>query len=217
MNQAPASPGSGVIYGIEDDRWIVTLVGYNGCFPPTDEAGFLEFARNLAKPAIYEQLKEAEALTTIHGYRRTENRLRHFDKLRRWPTGFIVLGDACCTLNPVYGQGMTLASISVSVLDKLLTENPPAKRLPKLFQRRLKAALKSPFTTATSDDLRWPETTGRAPPGLRLLHKFIDRVMSAATTDPKIHLRLMEVLHMIRPTSALARPRIVRRALRTRE
>ncbi len=216
MNRAPASPQSGVIYEIEDDRWVVTLVGYNGCFPPTDEAGFLEFARDLAKPAIYEQLKKAEPLSKIHGYRRTENRLRHFDKLRRWPAGFIILGDACCTLNPVYGQGMTLASISTSILDSLLAEGPSAKRLPKLFQRRLKAALKSPFTTATGDDLRWPETTGRAPPGLRLLHGVVDRVMSAATHDPKLHLRLMEVLHMIRPTSALLQPWILRRALRAR-
>lgn len=216
MNRAPAIPQSGVIYEIENDRWIVTLVGYNGHFPPTDEAGFLECAKGLAKPAIYEALVDAEPLSKIHGYRRTENRIRHFERLRRWPTGLLVLGDASCALNPVYGQGMTVAAIAASLLDRLLREAPPTDQLGALFQRRLAAANRDPFTTATSDDLRWPETSGKVPRGLRLMHGLVDRVMSAATRDPQIHLRLMEVLQMTRPTSALMRPRLLAKALRAR-
>jgi len=216
MNRAPSVPLSGVIYEIENDQWIVTLVGYNGHFPPTDEAGFLECAKGLAKATIYDAIVDAEPLSKIHGYRRTENRVRHFERLRRWPTGLLVLGDASCALNPVYGQGMTLAAIATSVLDDLLRARPPADRLGALFQRRLAAASKDPFTTATGDDLRWPKTSGKVPRGLRLMHSLVDRVMSAATSDPRIHLRLMEVLQMTRPTSALMRPRLLAKALRAR-
>ncbi len=216
MNRAPSIPQSGVIYGIENDRWIVTLVGYNGHFPPTDEAGFLECARGLAKPTLYEAIAGAEPLSKIHGYRRTENRVRHFERLRRWPAGLLVLGDASCALNPVYGQGITVAAIAASHLDDLLSERPPPEQLGALYQRRLAAAIKDPFTAATGDDLRWPGTSGKVTRGLRLLHRLVDRVMAAATDDPRIHLRLMEVLHMTRPTSALIRPRILAKALRAR-
>lgn len=213
MNRAPDNPQSGVIYEIEDDRWQVTLVGYNGRFPPTDEDGFLEFARGLANPAVYEALVRAEPLSKIHGYRRTANRVRHFERLRRWPAGFLVLGDACCALNPVYGQGMSVAAIAASILDETLRQRHEPERLGPIFQRRLGDGVKGAFTTATSDDLRWPETSGKPPPGLRLMHGLVDRVIAAATQDPRIHVTLMEVLHMIRPTSALLRPRILGKAL----
>ena len=216
MNRAPSVPLSGVVYEIENDQWIVTLVGYNGHFPPTDEAGFLECAKGLAKPTIYEAIADAEPLSKVRGYRRTENRIRHFERMRRWPAGLIVMGDASCALNPVYGQGMTVAAMSASILDEVLRAPPAADQLGALFQRRLAASLKDPFTAATSDDLRWPETSGKVPRGLRLLHGLVDRVMSAATNDPRTHLRLMEVLQMLRPTSALMRPRILAKALRTR-
>jgi len=216
MNRAPSTPHSGVVYEIEDDRWIVTLVGYNGHFPPTDEAGFLECARNLAKPAIYEAIRDAEPLSKIRGYRRTENRMRHFEGMRRWPVGLLVLGDAACALNPVYGQGMTVAALAATVLGETLRKDPSAARLGPTFQRRLATSMKDAFTTATSDDLRWPETSGHASPGLRLMHKYVDRVMTCATKDARIHARLLEVLQMVRPASALLSPRILQRALRTR-
>jgi hypothetical protein len=44
----------GVILAQEDDRWIVTLGGYLGDRPPPDEAGYIEFARSLPKPEIFE-------------------------------------------------------------------------------------------------------------------------------------------------------------------
>src|SRR6478609_8509896 len=64
--------------------------------------------------------------STISAYRRTENQLRHFDDLPGWPDGFIVLGDAACCFNPVYGQGMTVAAIEALVLQAWLRNGAPA-------------------------------------------------------------------------------------------
>ena len=44
----------GVILAQEDERWIVTLGGYLGDHPPIDDAGYIEFARSLPKPEIFE-------------------------------------------------------------------------------------------------------------------------------------------------------------------
>ncbi len=97
----PALKRGGAIYLLEGHRWIVTLSGGGKDYPPTDEEGFLAFARSLASPALYEAIKDAKPLSPISGYRRTENRWRHYERLARWPEGFVALGDAVCAFNPV--------------------------------------------------------------------------------------------------------------------
>ena len=212
MGRPPQNPRGGVVYGVEEGRVVVTLVGYNGAFPPTDEQGFLEFAGALASPALREVLADATPCSSIRGYRRTENRLRHFERLRRSPPGFIAIGDAVCALNPVYGQGMSVGAVAATVLDAALREAPGAA-LGRAFQRRLAASNRAAFLTASGDDLRWPHTTGAASPGHKAMHYLVDRVLRAATHDADVHLRLMGVLHLERSTAALLHPHVLRRAL----
>ncbi len=214
MGRAPAQPRSGVIYPIEGGRWIVTLAGYGPeNHPPTDDAGFTAFARALAVPDVAEAIAVATPLSKIHGYRRTENRIRHYEALRPAPRGFLVLGDAACYLNPVYGQGMTVSAIAATVLGEVLRERLPEGKIGPAFQRRLAAAARPAFLTATGDDFRWPHTEGRLPPGQKVLHRVVDKIFAAATRDPAIHLRLMKVLHLLSPSTALFHPYVLRRAL----
>jgi len=77
----------GVILAQEDDRWIVTLGGYQGDRPPIDEAGYIEFARSLPKPEIFEVIKDAEPLTSLTPYQFTANLRRHYEELSRFPEG----------------------------------------------------------------------------------------------------------------------------------
>ena len=93
----------GVLYPIEGGRWIAGLDGVGGDYPPTDEDGFMEFARSLRTPMLYETIKDAKPLTPIYGYRATKNRKRHYEKLSRQPHNFVVTGDAASAFNPVYG------------------------------------------------------------------------------------------------------------------
>ncbi|MFY0542186.1 hypothetical protein [Nannocystis pusilla] len=65
--------------------------------------------------------------------------------------------------------------------------------------------------TASSDDLRWPGTTGKVSPGLKLMHRFVDRIFAAATRSPELYLRLIEVLHLMRPSRDLFHPSVLRR------
>lgn len=209
MGRSPHLPRAGVIYPVEGDRWIVTLVGYGGDHPPTDDAGFLAFARGLATPELADALAGAAPLTSIHGYRRTESRVRHFERLRRWPGGLLIVGDAACALNPAYGQGMTVSAIEAELLSQHLRLDRPADQHCRDLQRRLAAAARPAFLTASGDDFRWPTTSGRRPPGQGVMHKLIDRLLRAATRDPALYLRLLEVLQLVRPTSALLDPRVL--------
>jgi 2-polyprenyl-6-methoxyphenol hydroxylase-like FAD-dependent oxidoreductase len=125
----PAPPHdvrTGVLLPIEGDRWLVTLGGGNGHYPPTDEAGFLEFARSMRSPALYEAIIVAETGSAITGYRRLEHRLRHYDRLPRWPRRLLALGDGVCAANPIYAEGMTLAVLGALELRGCLARSHPS-------------------------------------------------------------------------------------------
>jgi hypothetical protein len=72
---------------VENGRWHVTVAGTAGHYPQLDEESFLQWARELADPSMYEALRVAVPLTPIRGYRTPENCLHHFERLRCWPSG----------------------------------------------------------------------------------------------------------------------------------
>jgi 2-polyprenyl-6-methoxyphenol hydroxylase-like FAD-dependent oxidoreductase len=199
-----------VIFPIEDGRWIVTLSGMADRVPPTDDAGFREFARNLAHPSLYEAIEDAAPLSPVAGYRRTENRLRHYERLPRWPGGFAALGDAVCAFNPVYGQGMTASGVGALVLDRCLREG----RSMAVFQRHLARANETTWILSTSADFRWPTTVGGTPDRLtRLMHRYMDYVQDLSCTHVGTLKTFQEVLHLVRPPVALFRPAILGRVI----
>lgn len=166
MPKAPDKPRGGVIYRVEGDRWIVALIGVGRDYPPTDEAGFLDFAHSLHSPEIYQAIKDAQPISPIYGYQRTENRLRHYERLSRLPENFVVVGDAVCAFNPVYGQGMTVAALGALILDECLKQrnqhrsNGNLTGLAQRFQKQLAKVNTVPWLMATGDDCRWPTTEG---------------------------------------------------------
>jgi 2-polyprenyl-6-methoxyphenol hydroxylase-like FAD-dependent oxidoreductase len=211
----PAGKRGGIIQTVEGGRWVVTLAGAARDYPPTDEGGFRTFARSLPSPELYQAIQQAEPISPIRGYRRTENRLRHYERLRRWPAGFLVLGDAVCSLNPVYAQGMTVAALGALVLDRSLRRpRMTGSRLARRFQRDLARAQTTPWLLATGEDFRHPTTEGRRPtPASHLMHRYIDRLQLVATDSPAVHRALIEVLNLLRPPVGLLAPRLVLQAL----
>jgi len=215
-NEAPRQPRSGIIYPVEDDRWLVTLAGTARDFPPTDEAGFVEFARSLDRPALYEAIVDAEPLSSVRGYRRTENLLRHYERLTRWPDGFVALGDAVCAFNPVYGQGMTVSALGALELGHCLREQRRHRPdgdligLARRFQHRLAATNRSPWLLATSEDFRWPTTEGGRPGWpTRLMHRYLDRVNALLGESAPVKRTFVEVLHLVAPPIALFGPGVL--------
>ena len=215
MPKPPQTSRGGVLYPIENDRWMVTLGGLGDDLPPTDEAGFLDFARGLRSPVLYEAIKDAVPDSPIHGFRRTSNHRRHYETMARWPNGFLVVGDAACAFNPVYGQGMSVAAQNAVVLADHLHAHPG------VFGRAAQAAVAecsaAAWMIATGADLRYPTTIG-ARPGRRsrLSHWYLDRTSDVADRDPYVARMLTDVLHLVSPPAALVRPRVVVRVLRGR-
>ncbi|NTU83531.1 MAG: 2-polyprenyl-6-methoxyphenol hydroxylase-like oxidoreductase [Chloroflexales bacterium] len=212
-SRPPLGTRGGLIYPVEGDRWTVNLGGSAGDYPPTDEAGFMAFARSLPDPGFAAALESAEPISPIYGYRRTENRWRHFEELPRWPQGFVAMGDAVCGFNPAYGQGMTVAAIGAEVLGACLRSGGPA--MARRFQRRLAAELRLPWLMATGEDFRLPTTEGVRPgAAARPVQRYLDLVATAAVSDPGLAEAFYRVVHLVAPPSTLLRPRVMAGALR---
>jgi 2-polyprenyl-6-methoxyphenol hydroxylase-like FAD-dependent oxidoreductase len=216
----PVDMRGGVILPIEGNRWHLTLAGVGGDYPPTDVAGFNAFARSLRSPVIWEAIRHAEPLTSISGFRATENRWRACESVRAWPDGLILLGDAVCAFNPVYAQGMTTAAMAAETLSKELSRQPRRdgtvvhNGFAARFQRVLARVNAAPWGLATAEDLRVPQTTGaRVTAATRLAHAYFDRVMEAATERPDVRLAFLRAMHMLDSPAAMFAPRVMLAAL----
>jgi 2-polyprenyl-6-methoxyphenol hydroxylase-like FAD-dependent oxidoreductase len=213
----PDNPRGGIIAPLEGERWLVTLVGMGGDYPPTDEAGFLAFARSLPGRRLYEAIIAAEPLSQPYGYRRNENRLRHYEQLPRYLEGFLVCGDGVCAPDPIHAQGMTMAAMGSLALERCLQAQRQRTAndltgLAKSFQQELSQVVAGPWHMATSTDRRWPTTEG-AQEHLDLVtqlrQKYFTWVLRAMVHNPKVAETFFQVQHMVAPPTALFRPEIV--------
>jgi hypothetical protein len=170
---APANSRGAVAFVMEDNQVQFTLIGINKDYPPTDEVGFLEFARSLPIHDVYDWLRDAEPVSSIIGYRRAENVLRHYEALPKWLESFLITGDSVYLSNPIYGQGMTISALCAIELDQLLQERGFVRDnsgasvittsmlngLAEQFQKRLMPIIIAAWQVSTGEDLRWPNTT----------------------------------------------------------
>ena len=184
--EAPAETRFGGMFPVEGDRWIVSIGGWMGDHAPTDEPGFLEYARNLPAPDIYNIISRSEPLSDITPHKFPSSLRRHYEKLARFPEGYLVLGDAICSFNPTYGQGMTSAAMQAAALDTLLVERKGnlAGLAPAFFKRAAKI-MDTPWQLAVGEDFRFPQTTGPKPGGADSINRYVAQVHRATRITPR--------------------------------
>jgi 2-polyprenyl-6-methoxyphenol hydroxylase-like FAD-dependent oxidoreductase len=215
----PERKRGAILFSVEGNRWLVTLTGGGGDHPPSDEAGFLEFARSLPVSTIYDAMCAAEPLTPIKTHRATQNRIRRYDGAEL-PHNFLLLGDAVCAFNPVYGQGMTVASLGAVTLHRNLieqrTQHPEGNLvgLSRRFQKQLAKVNEAPWMLATGEDYRYRETEGGAPTAMnRFMHRYMDQVIALSTHSVSVRRVLMRAFNILVPPTALFHPRVLFRVL----
>lgn len=209
----PHSKRSGLLFPIEGDRWICTLGGWAGDHPPTDEVGFLAFARSLPAPDVYALLTKLEPLSDITPYKFPGSLRRHYEQLERFPEGYLVLGDAVCSFNPVYGQGMTSAAMQAAALDQLLQEQQCLTSLWRAFFTAAAKVVDIPWQLAAGEDFRFPETQGQRPAGVDLINRYVAKVHRATHHDPVVYAAFLRVMNLMAAPTSLFHPRILWRVL----
>lgn len=214
---SPAPPHgkrAGMIFPVEGDRWLCTLAGWAGDHPPTDEAGFMAFAQSLPAPDLYNLLQRLEPLAEIIPHKFPGSLRRHYEKLKRFPEGYLVLGDALCSFNPIYGQGMTSAAMQAAALDRLLTDRPVLTGLWRDFFKVAAQVVDIPWQLAVGEDFRYPETEGKKPFGADLLNAYVTKVHQATHHDTMVYAAFLRVMNLMDTPTSLFHPRILWRVLR---
>jgi 2-polyprenyl-6-methoxyphenol hydroxylase-like FAD-dependent oxidoreductase len=210
----PDRPRGGALVRLEGGVWMLTLFGVLGDHPPKDLDGFAAFARSLRFSDLHDGVGDARPVDGPAGYRFTANVRRRYERMRRLPEGFLVIGDALCSFNPIYGQGMTVAALQALTLrDELRPGIAPRSRR---VQRALARATDVPWELAIGADLTLPGVDGRRTPRRRIAGAYVTRLQAAAERDPALARAFVRVTGLVDPPEALLRPAVALRVLRPR-
>lgn len=207
VSTIPRSRGGGAM-AVEGDRWLVTLAGLLGDHPPLDDAGFRAFAATLPAGPIGDLVARAEPLDDPVPHRFRGSRHRRYDTVPCLPDGLVVVGDAVCSLNPLYAQGMTVAAQQVAALRAW------DGRRTRAVNRTIGRLCRAAWEIATRADLALPEVPGSRPLPARVLDAYVTRVQRVAHADPSIARATIRVANLADPPVSLLAPRILAKALR---
>ncbi|MGV0743457.1 FAD-dependent oxidoreductase [Mycolicibacterium sp. XJ870] len=208
----PGRPTTFAFVGYENDTWMLTLGGMLGLQPPTERAAVLKFGEQLAPPSALAALRDAEQVEEPARYRVPSNRWRRYDKMRQVPDGLIVFGDAVCSFNPIYGQGMTVSSIEALVLRDCLRRGE--RDLPRRFFRDSAKKIRVAWQMAVGSDLALPDVVGPRPLSMRITNAYIEKVLTAAETDLPVAEQFLRVSGMIDSPARLLHPSLMVRVVR---
>lgn len=204
-------PRGTICQKIDGGRSIVTAYGILGDHPPTDPDGFHEFVRSLAVPDIYEVLQQSEPLDEPFAYRFPTNLRRHYELLSDFPAGLLVTGDAVCSFNPSYAQGMTVSAIESLVLRRHLADSGGAPDPLLFFKSIAEEAIDGCWQMAVGADLSFPEVEGERTEEVLEAHAFIAKVQDAAARDAAVARAYVRIIGLVDPPSVLHDPEIEHR------
>lgn len=212
VGHPPRETRVGVRVLVEDGVIFGGMGGYHGDHPPADLPGFLEFARSLCQPDVFDVLSRCELLSPIAVYRIPAATRRHYGRMARFPNGILPIGDAICSFDPAFGQGMTVAALEAEALMDCLQRHGHAdEAFRRDYFRRADAAIEVPWALSSGENFKYPQTTGRRPLTFPLTRLYKDRL--ATCGDAAVIHDFYRVVSLSAPPRILLRPRVVARML----
>lgn len=202
----PDGKRGGVLLAQEHSRWTVTLVSHFGPKAPEDVPGFIEFARSLPSPDIYEAIRDAEPIGDATSAAFPASVRRRYEALERFPAGLLVIGDGFCSFNPIYGQGMSVAALEAVELRHCLLQGK--RDLARRFFPRAAKVVDTPWSIAVGADLRIPEVKGPRNPGVSFINWYLAKLHRAAHRDPVLSVAFIKVANLLAPPPSILHPRI---------
>jgi 2-polyprenyl-6-methoxyphenol hydroxylase-like FAD-dependent oxidoreductase len=211
---SPRVPRGAIFTKTDNGKAELTVYGLLGEEPPTDQSGFNAFVKSLAVPDIYEALTDAEALDEPVQYRYPTTMRRRYEKMARFPEGLLVTGDAVTSFNPVYAQGMTVAALSALVIRRHVSGRSQPEPL-AYFRELARTVVGAPWEMTQTVDLSFRGVPGRRTLKVRIGQAYLAKVQAAATRDGRVTAAYMRAAGMVDPPSALMRPGMILRVLRS--
>ena len=214
----PPQTRLGVLLPVEDGQHMSTVVGWFGDHCPADKAGYLEWTKGMPSLEYYEAIKDAEWLTPTAIHKFPANRRRHYESMSRFPDGLVVIGDALCSFNPIYGQGMTTASLGGATLDEALQDHARTspgnvRGFSVPFQKRLAKVIDPPWMGVLAEDFRYEQAEGKRPFWVKAMGWYTSRVYRLTHVDERVSRRFLQVMHLMEKPWILFEPYVLRKVL----
>jgi pimeloyl-ACP methyl ester carboxylesterase/2-polyprenyl-6-methoxyphenol hydroxylase-like FAD-dependent oxidoreductase len=210
----PDLPRSMALFAQENDKWLLTIGGYGDHKPTADEEAYDEFLETVAPPDLLEVVRTGEQVSGIETFGFPAQRRRHYERMRHYPDGLLPIGDAICSFNPIYGQGMTVAALEAAVLARCLERG--TRRLTPRYLRAAAKAADNAWQLATAADLALPFVEGPRPLSQRGIGGYVERMRERGEEDGELSAALMRTGALVDPPLRLFRPAVARRVLRRR-
>ena len=204
IGPAPGRPKAMFLFGYENDRWIFTVTGMVGHEPPRDLAGMLSFAQDYGPAHLLAAVRAGEPIGPVVQHRMPSSQWRRYDKMRRVPDGLLVCGDALCSFNPIYGQGMSVAALDAVALRDCLGRG--VSDLPRRYFRAAAKSIGVAWQIAAGSDLAFPEVEGRRTASMRVTSRLVDWVQAASESDPVVAGQFFRVTALVDPPARLLHP-----------
>ncbi len=207
----PKGKRGGVIVAQEGGRWTVSLIAHHGPGAPEDLPEFIEWSKTLPAPYVHEVIRNAEPIGDAMLAGMPFSVRRRYEKLARFPEGLLATGDAVCSFDPIYGQGMTVAAQDARDLGETLRAGD--RDLARRFFACVAKTVDNPWTIAVGTDLRMPETVGPRSPGVSFVNWYMAKLHRAAHTDGELALAFHKVANLVAPPPSVMAPRLAIRVL----
>jgi 2-polyprenyl-6-methoxyphenol hydroxylase-like FAD-dependent oxidoreductase len=220
ISQAGADPDTGRpariggILRVEGNHWIMLISGYGDDRPTRDVQDYVTRCRKDFPEVFGDIAERATMVGDVATYHQADSRRRDFHELDRLPAGLIATGDAIASFNPVYGQGMTSATLHASCLSQYLSSRPSLREPAKAYFDLVRVIVDAAWQVSTFADLELPHIDGPYPRGYPIIRWFGGQLFKATMTDGLTNERVALVTMMMAHPNSLSRPGTLLRALR---
>jgi 2-polyprenyl-6-methoxyphenol hydroxylase-like FAD-dependent oxidoreductase len=195
----PTFPNSrgGLISPAADEKWRVSLSGVAPDRPPRSAEEFTAFAARLEIPLISDLLRDARPIGRPHLFGKPVATWRRYDRLSVPVAGFLPVGDAVASLNPLLGQGISVAAWQSAHLARVLRSSSDLAEMTVTYLAHAARAASRAWTLMTLFD---PPPGGDAP---RLDRKRWSEIAETVAVDADAHRRYVRMWHLLEPVGVL--------------
>jgi 2-polyprenyl-6-methoxyphenol hydroxylase-like FAD-dependent oxidoreductase len=204
---APPDHHFGLLAPVENEEWVVSLGGRGANTPPRDLAGFRDYATHYATDDIFRRIRDAEPTADLKMFRKPCSTRRRYDQATRWPDRLLPLGDTMSTINPTYGQGMSVAALqAVELADQLAKRAAADAGLDGLAADFLPPAFAisdAAWSLSVNSDYVYPETEGERPANFPVARAVAATLRKLCDTDPEFLNFRTRLAHMLETNNGL--------------
>ncbi|KGP62500.1 hypothetical protein EP47_06240 [Legionella norrlandica] len=195
QTDAKKNPLGFVLSPIENDHFILTCISTlkNKFKRIKNLPELISLYQNTGLDKLIDSKAE---ITNFNFFYDLTNQKKEYSSLSLY--NLLVIGDALCYLNPVYGQGMTLALKQVFAMSNETNQSYLKQ------QKKIEKQTRMPWLLATSEDLRWQKNK---PLSARFVNVVLSILLKSATRNKQIHHCFLKILHMTLSPYNLLNPR----------